>query len=269
MGFTFGIITAGGQNAFIHTIIDSIEEEAIPEYEIIVVGAFHYPREHTRLIDFDEKTGPPSWITRKKNIIAEVAKYETIVFLHDYIALEKGWYKGFLQFMQETPEWDVAMCKIKEENGDRAIDWMGLPNDPKYGNVLLPYEYKNPKGMYIPGNFFIAKKELLLREPLDETRGWMECEDIEWSKRIFGGADTSEWLRKILRKPLDIDIPDPINPAKYAMNTYSSVVYLKEKVTPTSFRSPYDFHSGDNSRPSGFQKEDYEYLEKRPSKVSV
>lgn len=269
MKFTFGIITGGGQNAYIHRIIDSIEEEGIPEYEIIVVGAFHYPREHTQVIEFDEKTNPPLWITRKKNTIAQLAKYETIVFLHDYICLEKGWYNGFLQFQKETPDWDVVMCKIKEHTGERAIDWMGLPNDPKYGNVLLPYEYSNPKGMYIPGNFFVAKKELLLLNPLDESRGWMDGEDIEWSKRIFGGADKSEWLREILRVPVDVDIPDPINPAKYYMNIYSSVVYLKEKPTPSSFRSTYDFHSGDNSRPSGFRKEDYEYLQKRDSKVSL
>ena len=262
MKITFGIITGGGQTSFINQIIDSIEEEKIPEYEIIVIGDFHTIRERTRIYAFPEYLAP-MWITKKKNIIAQLAFYDVLVLLHDYIRLEKGWYEGFLRFQQETPTWDVAMCKMCENNGNRAIDWMGLPNDPVYGNVLHPYDYCNPKGMYVPGNFFVVKKDFFMKYPLDETRVWGDGEDIEWSKRIFGGADKTTWLRRILRKPLDIDIPDPEVPAVYRMNTYSKVVFLKDKPTPSSFYETYDCHSGDNSRPEGYRVEDYVYMKKR------
>ena len=159
---TFGIVTGGGQTSFINQIIDSIEEEKIPQYEILVIGSFLTAREHTKVYEFPEDQ-VPMWITKKKNILAQLATYDTLVFLHDYIKLKEGWYKGFLEFQNKTPQWDVAMCRMEESNGNRAMDWMGLPNDPIYGNVLFPYDYCNPKGMYVPGNFFIVKRDFFLQ----------------------------------------------------------------------------------------------------------
>ena len=262
MSITFGIITGGGQNAFLNEIINSIESEEIPQYEVIIIGSCSIERANTVIYDFPPDKQVP-WITKKKNIIAQLAAHETIVFLHDYIKLEKGWYAGFLRFLNENPEWDVAMCKMKRITGERAIDWMGLPNDPIYGNILLPYDYSNPKGLYVPGNFFMVKRDFLRKHPLDEQRLWGDGEDIEWSKRIFGGSDTSIWLRNILRKPIDLHIPDPEHPATYRMNQYSSVIYMKEKEVSDSYFTPYDYHSGDNSRPDGFKDEDYLYMVKR------
>ena len=263
MKFTFGIITGGGQTSFLNEIIDSIEEEKIPYYEIIIMGSFLTAREHTTVYEFPEKAAPMPWITKKKNLIAQVAKYEILVFLHDYIRLEKGWYEGFLRFQKETPIWDVAMCQMCESTGERAIDWMGLPNDPIYGNVLHPYEYCNPKGMYVPGNFFMVKRDFFQKNPLDERRLWGMGEDIEWSKRIFGGIDNTPWLRNILNIPMDVEVPDPEVSAVYRMNVYSKVVFLKDKPTPPSFREPYDLHSGDNSRPKNYKIESYVYMQKR------
>lgn len=266
MKLTFGIVTGGGQQAFINEIIDSIEEEQIPEYEIIVVGSFLTERDHTTTYEFPEHLAP-MWITKKKNMIAQLANYEILVILHDYIRLEKGWYAGMLKCVAETRKWDVMMCKMFEMNGNRSIDWIGLPNDPLFGNVLFHYEYCNPKGMYVPGNFFIVKRDLLRENPLDETRAWGMAEDIEWSKRIFGGVDNTEWLRMILRIPMDVVVPDPENPAIYKMNKYSSVRFLKEKPTHPKFYKTFDTHSGDDSRPKGFKDEEYLYMLKRKEKV--
>jgi hypothetical protein len=259
---TFGIVTGKDQTSLIHQIIDSIERERIPQYEVIVIGSFLAAREHTRVYEFPDQQFP-NWITKKKNILATLATYDTIVFLHDYIKLKEGWYEGFLQFQNETPNWDVAMCRMEESNGRRAMDWIGLPNDPIYGNVLFPYDYSNPKGMYVPGNFFMVKRAFFLKNPLDEKRIWGMGEDIEWSKRIFGGADNSEWLRKILRIPLDTPVPDPESPALYVMNPFSTVVFLKDKPTNPCYYETFDMHSGNNARPQGFHPEMYLYLRKR------
>ena len=98
MEFTFGIITSGNNFKNISKIIASIENQSIENYEIIIVGGenifksedvLHYP--------FDD-TLKNGWITKKKNIIISKAKYENIVFMHDYIVFHKNWYKGFLKF---------------------------------------------------------------------------------------------------------------------------------------------------------------------------
>ena len=44
------------------------------------------------------------------------------------------------------------------------------------------------------------------------------------------------------------------------MNIYSSVIYLKNKPTHIDFCKEYDSHSGSNSRPLEYNREDYEYL---------
>lgn len=258
MKITFGIITSGNDES-VAKIIDSIEGQGIPHYEIIVVGACSLQQKNLIVVPFDESQ-VPMWITRKKNTITALAHYEIIVYLHDYIVLEAGWYEGFVKF---GTDWDVAMCRMLEINGNRAMDWMGLPNDKVYGNVLFPYEYSNPEGMYVPGNFWVAKKKLMMENPLDEGRIWGQGEDIEWSKRIFGGADNSEWLRNILRIPMDAHVPPPKTPARYKMNIYSSVRYMKEKPTCPDYYTGYDYHSGDNSRPKGYNPEEYQYMVRR------
>ena len=120
--------------------------------------------------------------------------------------------------------------------------------------------------MYVPGNFFVVKKEFILNNPLDLTRGWCDGEDIEWSKRIFGGVDNSEWLRNILRIPMDIVVPEPERVARYKMNTFSSVRFLKDKPTEKCYYDKYDLHSGDNSRVKGFHPSQYYYLQFRTAK---
>ena len=83
MDFTFGIITNGNNDFFLSKVIDSIIKEKIPNYEIIVVGNTKL-LENIQVVNFDEKY-KINWVTKKKNIITNLAKYENIVYLHDYI----------------------------------------------------------------------------------------------------------------------------------------------------------------------------------------
>jgi len=66
MEFTFGIITAGDNDHYIQTIIDSIRENHIPIYEIIIVGNTKIQQDGIiRVFEFDE-TIRAGWITKKK-----------------------------------------------------------------------------------------------------------------------------------------------------------------------------------------------------------
>jgi len=258
MDFTFGIITSTRSQNFLSTIIQSIKDLNIPNYEIIIVGGnINHNDDNIKYIQFNDSPQ----VSIKKNLITRAAKYENIVFLHDYTVFEPGWYEGFLYFNSEcNGDWLVAMCIQKNVDGRRGIDWMGLPNDTKYGNVLFPYNYANPKGMYVPGNFWVAKKSLMETYPLNNDLIFGQAEDIEWSKRVFGGAINSTWLRNMLRIPMNYEVDETNCTDKYRMNIYSSVRYLKNKTTPPDFLKEYDSHSGDNSRPIGYKRETYEYM---------
>ena len=72
MNFTFGIITS---NTVDQSVLNSIYDQNIPKFEIIVVGG-HPPINHKHYrspiphIPFNE-TIKQNWITRKNNIITE------------------------------------------------------------------------------------------------------------------------------------------------------------------------------------------------------
>lgn len=187
MNFTFGIITTAGNEDMVNLIIDSIERENIPTYEIVVVGGSGVYRSNVVNIPFDE-TIKPSWITRKKNTITKAAKYENIVYLHDYIKFNEGWYRG--QTITGN-DFYVRMDKIFNLDGTRFRDWVIWPHngnemDNLIGrNCLIPYDITHlSKYQYISGTYWIAKKSVMLEFPLNEALVWGQGEDVLWSKWV-------------------------------------------------------------------------------------
>jgi len=191
MKFTFGIITSekNFKNTdfdFLDLIIKSIKDQNIPEYEIIVVGGKHIEGENVKHIKFDE-TIKNMWITRKKNLITENAKYENIVYMHDYICLLDNWYKCFLEYGD-----DFFICMNKIVNVDdisRVKDWCLWSDDVnnflKSNRLVIPYDVENlNKMMYIPGYYWVAKKSVMLENKLNEDLMWGQGEDVEWSLRV-------------------------------------------------------------------------------------
>lgn len=188
MNFTFGIITSS-VNPIIHLnqTINSIIQLNIPNYEIVIIGGNkEYQSNNLSIYPFEENPNG-GWITKKKNLITKHAKYENIVYMHDYIVFHKDWYINFLNFGND---FKVCMNQIVNLDGTRFRDWtlwaesaeeIGIPN-PYY---LIPYNIKNlSKLMYFSGSYWVAKKEIMEEFPLNEDLLWGQSEDVEWSKRI-------------------------------------------------------------------------------------
>jgi len=200
MKFTFGICTTLGSEQKIKEIISSIERNNIlpSNCEIIIIGNVLKPcfsKINIQIFPFDEskKTG---WITKKKNIIAQKAKFENIVYMHDYIILEDDWYKTMCDYGNN---WNLLMTRINNYDGSRYRDWI-LCGDwkcnpfikPNTANGLLPYTEKRlSKWMYFSGAYWLAKKQFMLDYPLDESLCWGEGEDVEWSYRVKAITDFS------------------------------------------------------------------------------
>ncbi len=128
------------------------------------------------------------WITKKKNIITINAKYENIVYLHDYIIFEDEWYEGQLK---SGNDFKIRMDKIKDIHGNRYRDWClwvhnGNEMDKLIGrDALIPYDMTHlTKYMYISGSYWIAKMDVMMEFPLDENLCWGEGEDVVWSKQV-------------------------------------------------------------------------------------
>lgn len=187
MDFTFGIITGGNNDEILNQIIDSIELEKIPNYEILIIGGFKGKRKNTTVVDFDENI-KPLWITRKKNLITSISKYENIVYLHDYIKLNPGWYEGQLI---SGNDFHIRMDKIINYDGKRYRDWCIWPhNENNMDSIigrdcLIPYDITHlSKYMYISGAYWICKKYVMEKYPLYEHLSWGQGEDVIWSKQV-------------------------------------------------------------------------------------
>lgn len=185
MNFTFGIVTDGNSGDRIDRIIDSIEITMVDDYEVIVVGGNTNNRKNTRTIEFIDDHGPAK-ISEKKNTITREAKYDNIVYLHDYIEFTKEWHTEFKLF---GDDFDVCMNSILNQDMSRYRDWCLWMDDAKEyvenNNYLIPYDLKNlSKMMYISGAYWVAKKKFMNENMLNEKLRWGQGEDVEWSIRI-------------------------------------------------------------------------------------
>lgn len=193
MDFTFGIITNQQSNKFLPEIIDSIKNLNIPNYEIIFVGESNIQdTENIKTIPFDESI-KNAWITKKKNIITQNAKYDNIVYSHDYIKYDPDWYEGYLKYGED---FKVCCNVVLNLDNTRYMDWLWwdwpgahmanahniwIPNNEQ----MLPYtETRASKFMYVNGSYWVAKRDVMIEFPLDENRAWCELEDVTWSKQV-------------------------------------------------------------------------------------
>jgi hypothetical protein len=189
MNFSFGIITGGTSDPSINIIIDSIENLGIPEYEIIVIGNSSVSRNNTKIISFDESI-KPMWITKKKNLITENAKYNNVVYSHDYVVYNTDWYGGFLKF---GDDFKICMNRILNPDGSRFRDWTIWPHNNNFmdgivipkRHCLIPYDMTHlSKYMYISGTYWVAKKDVMTEFPLNENLCWGQGEDVQWSLQV-------------------------------------------------------------------------------------
>lgn len=228
MDFTFGIITDGKSDTNLNLIIHSIKNQNITNYEIIIVGNTSLIYDEIKVIKFDDSHHKP-WITRKKNLITQNAKYENIVFMHDYIRLDDNWYSGWENF----GDFKCATNKIINLDGTRYRDWTIVANEWNCPNsikvpitrleTLLPYDIDKTninKHIYLSGAYWVAKKDIMMEIPLDESRFWGDGEDVYWANEFTKkyefslNVNSSVHLLKYKDKIVNHMSPNTINTIK-------------------------------------------------------
>ena len=208
LSWSFGIVTDGKNVEQLKNLISSIKKQNIPEYEILVIGGpepgWTIDDFKGRFITFDEAQKPAGWITRKKNILAQEAKYENVVLMHDYYLLHDHWASGWDRY--DEP-WEIATNEIRTKEGTRHSDWtidpwnMGaflnfwpfamndcrreFPEDNPQYVIGIPYNVTGlEKIQYISGGYMVGKKETFLKYPQKEELLWGQSEDVIWSKEV-------------------------------------------------------------------------------------
>ncbi len=179
--WSFGIITNGQRDDWLESIITSIKKQKIPQYEIIVCGKYRKrPEKNFVYIDFNERSDQ-GWITKKKNLIAEKAQFENLCLIHDRLIFNSNWYKGMKKYGNA---FEILGCIQEEKTGARAGDWVtfGGPIHKLYKIATLDYKEWDYY-MYLSGQMVIIKKSMFEKVLLDETRYWVNLEDVDFSFR--------------------------------------------------------------------------------------
>jgi hypothetical protein len=207
MSVTFGILTKNEQSN-VEIIVDSILCQNIPKFEIIVVGdvkdVWNIPEVS---VVRDEASNAKNHVTRKKNIVLELARMDSVVVMKDYLKLGESWYSGLLMH----GDYDIVMNKIHDENGNRYLDWIW--ENPIVGDGRnVDYLVSDHERMFSPGSFTMAKKYVFDEFRFDERMvGLGRPTDVRWSERA---------MKKY----------------SYTMNTHSTCVLISRRGRYPKFR---------------------------------
>lgn len=213
MKISYGVCVSPNYNEeWLHNLVTSIEtQNHVDEWEIILIGEIDKLRDHDlTYVEFDDSERP-GHITKKKNILARVARYENLCLMHDYMKLDSSWFEGVVKTDINHPNWKVMLNPVITKEGDPSASWIVDPdimqsvinmNSEYYTSLLmknaqgenaakyvagLPYNVDDLSHIqYVPGGFFLVKTQVLLDHPFDETLVWGMSlgEDVEWSRRL-------------------------------------------------------------------------------------
>ena len=184
--WSFGIITKGTKNDWVEQQIQSIRGQNIPNYEIIICGTYYDRKEpDITYIPFTEKDDK-GWITAKKNIICEHAKYENLCIMHDRVVPLSGWFEGMKKYGNN---FEILSCVIKTKEGMRAGDWISYGDMyPHFSYVgLLEYNDWDKTGC-IDGGFIVIKKSVWSKTKWNEKLFLNQSEDAEFSHRLYNAG---------------------------------------------------------------------------------
>lgn len=184
--WTFGIITNGKKNHQVVNLIDSINKQKIPYYEILICGDFKYSdKEKYPIISIRDaviENDIRAPITIKKNRIANKAKYQNMIILHDRYLLPDNWFQKIKKYGNY---FDLLTMPNIGPNEGRVNDWgeyLGKPSEI-YREVFHFLSYnKWSLGWYSQGGMLIIKKNLYFQCALDNRLHWDELEDIQFSQ---------------------------------------------------------------------------------------
>ncbi len=190
--WSFGIICNGTRDDNIIKFIESVEKQKIPNYEIIICGKLVDEKaikkwKNVKYLFFD-KLNEKGWITKKKNIICQNAKFENIMVVHDRVILENNWHKNFKKYGNY---FNVLECK--GVYGKYVTGWTKFRGDsslkfnPRESIQVVDkmnfYDWSSKICSH--GGLSIMKKNIWKICKWDEKRFWNQKEDIDLSFREY------------------------------------------------------------------------------------
>lgn len=212
--WTFGIPVGPDDATLLNACVKRILEFDIPKKEIILCGRpgqnFQY-WDQVRIVG-EDIPAPPVQISRKKNRIAQEARYENLCIIHDRVFLPANFMDAVLQFGNAYPlttfqsiyfddKWNLVPRRYSDFGVAKKLDAhnnLGLMRDDadtpgKFAPTVFPlvergeFLFANPhrysKHVFPTGSLYLCKRSVWLRCPQNDALAWAEFEDVEHAAR--------------------------------------------------------------------------------------
>lgn len=199
--WSFGIVSNGENLHRIRGVIAQIESFDIPDFEVIVCGPSDKLQGiRAKVLDdsdlFSDLRVP---IGRKKNHIAEEARKNNLLILHDRISFDEDWYQNILKL---ESNFDAICMPVLDEDSKkhRVNDWLksGDLYDFTTEGSLLDYSEFSPL-VYMNGGVICIKRHVYQAVKIRDFLNWGEMEDVDFSKRLMNlGFDLGFYEKSIL-----------------------------------------------------------------------
>lgn len=209
-GWTIAVMSGGGNETRLERIFDSVRGNNFPDVEVLIVGP--QPKcilpPFARHVEFREpEIDARVPICAKKNLVAEAARHDKLLIIHDRIALHDNWLAAVARL---RPDWDT-LCFPTEIAGAphrRLADWCRYDSDSLETFHLrratryfesYPADYRNLRHwnldytsyspfLMLNGGGFAIKRDVFRDVPYPEFLHWWEIEDGHWSTQLINAG---------------------------------------------------------------------------------
>lgn len=178
--WTFAILTNGKKDSIVEQYLYSIRKhDTEKKHEIIVCGSnnHNFKKYNVCFVEEEFRDDQLAEISKKKNIIADMAQNDNICIVHDRYILDDNFFNGFQQY-----GYDFSFLTIKQyfENRSEYPSYSALPNRLLWQNPIkvdnYDFLYENT---FLNGGLLIFKTHILKEIPFNNTLHWNQQEDVE------------------------------------------------------------------------------------------
>lgn len=182
--WTFAVLTNGEKVNNVIQFLQSIRKFDVDEnYEIIISGPPNesYEKYNVLYLDISQfRDHKYAEISRKKNLICDMAKNPNIMIIHDRFSLDDGFFSGFEQFGYD---FDFLTIKQYYESGTEFPSYCAMKNSLHWESPIKVDNYNQLyEGQYLNGGLLIFKTHILRRLKFNGLLMWNQMEDAEISR---------------------------------------------------------------------------------------
>lgn len=179
---SFIIISGGDRAESIARLFTSIEKQAIPDYEIIVVGRHDGPLPDKARLVSRPGLADSAAICAMRNLGLDQAAGDPAILLDDDVEFTDGWHESLKGLL--ASDFDVASCRVITPAGDRWYDWAWASReDPSCPTRNLDYASSSPN-VYVSGCFMAIRRKVFEKVRFNENLMNHQRDDVEFCHRV-------------------------------------------------------------------------------------